>query len=162
MNPELYLPFHAARKHGVLDPGLVEPVPLRAGVDLAQSGVLPNKAGLVRVGQELGAIDLVDVVHLSDNEIAVQPTEKERVDAESCAITQPGHLIFSMPGSLKLFAEAVPGERIHKRRKLHEHHRAQVTAHRQNMAGLHVIRYAFGTHYRDIRVEDDGTVIARS
>lgn len=167
-NTELYLPYHAADDQGILDPELVSPVPISRASELLLEGRMPNKAGLVDLPNALGAFDLVDIEYLTPKEIVVRPVEKNRVDSDG-QIQRPGDVTFALPYAIRPYARALGTGQVNWERPVYEG--AACYTHRFNSPDdaverpdIEVVRYSFGKYpiFRPIRIELDGTVIARS
>jgi hypothetical protein len=97
-----YLPFHAARKTGVLgDPAeLATSIPHPPGVDIA-NGRIPNSKGAGVVEMRGGELLIFDhaAVGMEGDRLNVFPATKDAVDDEG-RITQEGAVLMATPGGL--------------------------------------------------------------
>jgi hypothetical protein len=99
-NPEVegYLPFPVAMEKGVIDLSRVNPVSPQQAVAEIFNYRMPEAAGVVDLGSEIGAYDLV-AGHFSGSRLEVAPLAKDAVDDRTDQIQDEG-LVTLTRGSL--------------------------------------------------------------
>lgn len=94
-----YLPFPVAVEHRIVEPDSIDPISPQAAAMMIQNGFMPPQAGIVELGPELGAFDLVSARY-EGSKLTIAPTAKEAVNRKTDAIQSPGLIILTLGDGL--------------------------------------------------------------
>lgn len=93
--PEAYIPFAAAMQMKILTPENVDPTSPQEAALQIRNGQMPPQAGLVDLGHEIGAYDLV-AAETKGNFLVMHPGSKLAVDDQTDAIEAAGLITLTL------------------------------------------------------------------
>jgi len=162
-----YFPHDVAVAEGILNPSEAQAQPIHSAIENLRSGYMPDsKVGLVKLPVGVGAIDLVYVEYLTEEELVVLPGDKGQVLRDG-RFNGIGNLLLSLPGGVRLIGETESADRHQWRRREVRSNRTQLSSRLDSVESNNFIYVpksfteSHATPFQLHRIEDDGTMICR-